>query len=172
MTAVQSTRFVMRKYVGPRVDEIPVGDRYIGEFGGKQVGILNVDGKFYAFLHRCPHLGGPLCEGTVLGLVYAEGQGEVRFDKDRKMLTCPWHGWEFDLKTGQSYVNPTSLRARSMPVEVQSGATVVAELKDGTVAGLVKGPYVAETYKVTIESDYVVVSIREQVTEETTEETS
>ncbi|HEX4258196.1 MAG TPA: Rieske 2Fe-2S domain-containing protein, partial [Streptosporangiaceae bacterium] len=80
----------------------------------------------------------------------------------RKMLTCPWHGWEFDLETGQSYWNPNGLRARPMPVEVETGAKVVAELADGTAVPLVKGPYVAEKFKVTVESDYLVVAIREQ----------
>jgi nitrite reductase/ring-hydroxylating ferredoxin subunit len=165
VTTVGRPRFVMRKYVGPRVDEIPVGGRFIGTFGDREVGILNVDGTFYAFLHRCPHLGGPLCEGTVLGLVHSSVPGEIEFDGDRKMLTCPWHGWEFDLKTGQSYWNPTGLRARPVPVKVQRGKRVAAEMKDGSAVQLVKGPYVAETYEVTVESDYVLVMIREQVTE-------
>jgi nitrite reductase/ring-hydroxylating ferredoxin subunit len=162
MTATRNAGFVMRKYVGPRVDEVPEGGRFIGDFGGRQIGILNVDGKFYAFLHRCPHLSGPLCEGSVLGLVYSPGPGDIRFDAKRKMLTCPWHGWEFDLETGQSYWNPNGLRARSMPVEVQHGAQVAAELADGTAIQLFKGPYVAQTYPVTVESDYLVVTIRER----------
>ncbi len=162
MTAVQRPAFVMRKYVGPRVDEVPVGGRFIGDFGGREVGILNVDGKFYAFLHRCPHLSGPLCEGKVLGLVYSKGPGDIRFDANRKMLTCPWHGWEFDLDTGQSYWNPSGLRARPMPVEIENGATVVAELEDGSAVPLIKGPYVAQTFQVAVESDYLVVMIRER----------
>jgi nitrite reductase/ring-hydroxylating ferredoxin subunit len=162
VTTGEKAAFVMRKYVGPRVDEVPEGGRFISDFGGRPIGILNVDGKFYAFLHRCPHLSGPLCEGTVLGLVYSPGPGDVRFDAKRKMLTCPWHGWEFDLETGQSYWNPAGLRARPMPVEVEHGAQVVAELADGTAVQLVKGPYVAQTYQVTVESDYLVVTIRER----------
>ncbi len=162
MTENGRPQFVMRKYIGPRVDEVPVGGRFIGNFGGRDIGILNVDGKFYAFLHRCPHLSGPLCEGSVLGLVYSNGPGDIQFDAKRKMLTCPWHGWEFDLDTGQSYWNPAGLRARPMPVEVENGAKVVAELEDGTAVPLIKGPYVAEKYNVTVESDYLVVVIRER----------
>lgn len=156
----------MRKYVGPCVDEIPEGGRFIGTFGNREIGILHVDGEFYAFLHRCPHLGGPLCEGVVLGLVTSTGPGELDFDADRKMLTCPWHGWEFELKTGQSYWNPKGVRARSMSVQVQSGARVAEELQDGSAVGPVKGPYVAETFSVTVESDYVVISIRERAPEQ------
>jgi len=161
-SSAESAPFVMRKYVGPRVDEIPEGGRFIGDFGGRQVGILNVGGKFYAFLHRCPHLSGPLCEGTVLGLVYSPGPGDIRLDSKRKMLTCPWHGWEFDLETGQSYWNPAGLRVRQMPVEVEHGDQVAAELADGTAVTLYKGPYKAEKFDVTVESDYLVVTIRER----------
>lgn len=56
--------------------------------------------------------------GEVLGLVYSSEPGDVRFDPSKKLLTCPWHGWEFDIKTGQSYFNPR-LRARRYDVEVQ-----------------------------------------------------
>jgi 3-phenylpropionate/trans-cinnamate dioxygenase ferredoxin subunit len=161
MTATARPAFELRRYVGPRVSDVPVGGRYIGEFGGKRIGILNVAGKFHAFLDRCPHLGGPLCHGDVIGLVYSTGPGEVSFDPDRKMLTCPWHGWEFDLATGQSYWNPNKLRVRPVPVEVENGERVAAELTDGTVVLLTKGPYVAETFDVTVDSDYLVVTVRE-----------
>lgn len=161
MTSTARPRFVLRRYVGPKASDIPVGGRYVGDFGGKRIGILNVDGRFHAFLDRCPHLGGPLCRGEVIGLVYAKGPGQLCFDPDRKMLTCPWHGWEFDVETGQSYWNPTGLRVRPVPVEVESGERVATELADGTVVRLTKGPYVAQTFEVTVEDDYLVVTVRE-----------
>jgi nitrite reductase/ring-hydroxylating ferredoxin subunit len=160
--AGSAPRFAIRKYVGPRVDEVPPGSRYIDTFGQREVGILNVDGRFYAFLNRCPHLSGPLCEGVVLGLVHSTGPGQIELDDQRKMLTCPWHGWEFDLETGQSYWNPAGLRARQLPVAVEDGPSVRQELASGAAVRLVKGPYVAETFEVAVESDYLVVSIREQ----------
>jgi nitrite reductase/ring-hydroxylating ferredoxin subunit len=158
--------FVIRRYVGPKVADVPQGGRFIGEFGGRSIGILNVDGRFHAFLNRCPHLSGPLCRGEVLGLVYADGPGNIRFAPERKMLTCPWHGWEFDLETGRSYVNPTRLRARRIPVEIENGERVAEELADGTVVQLVPGPYTAEVYEVSVESDYLVIAVREQAPEE------
>ncbi len=60
---------------------------------------------------------------------------------------CPWHGWEFDIRTGQSYCDPKRFRARAYPVKVEPGSSVV------------KGPYIAETLAVSVESDYVVVDL-------------
>ena len=64
-----------------------------------------------------------------------------------EIIRCPWHGWEFDIRTGQSYCDPKRFRARGYPVNVEPGSSVV------------KGPYVAETIAVSVESDYVVVDL-------------
>ena len=87
--------------------------------------------------------------GDVIGLVTSDGPGDVRLDEGRKFLTCPLHGWEFDVRTGQSYFDPKRIRARTFPVEVRAGAEVVE--------GRLPGPYTAETYAVSVEDDYVVV---------------
>jgi 3-phenylpropionate/trans-cinnamate dioxygenase ferredoxin subunit len=142
------------RHVVARTDELPPGERVIVELDGRQVGVFNVDGEYIAFLHRCPHMAGPLCSGEIIGLIESDGPGDVRLDPDRKFLTCPLHGWEFDIHTGQSYFDPTRMRARRYPVEVRPGAEVGAE----PVAGRVPGPYTAETFEVSVERDYVVVS--------------
>lgn len=140
----------MANHVVARTDEIPPGGRVIVEVEGRRVGVFNVDGEYVAFLHRCPHMGGPLCDGEVIGLVESSGPGDVRLDEGRKFLTCPLHGWEFDVHTGQSYFDPKRVRARRYPVEVRSAA----EVADGE---RVPGPYTAETFDVVVDSDYVVV---------------
>jgi 3-phenylpropionate/trans-cinnamate dioxygenase ferredoxin subunit len=61
------------------------------------------------------------------------------------MVRCPWHGWEFDIRTGQSWCEPAKVRARAYPTGIAAGAEVI------------KGPYVAETVPVTVEEQYVVV---------------
>ena len=58
-----------------------------------------------------------------------------------------WHGREFDIRAGQSYCDPKRFRTRAYAVNVEPGASVV------------KGPYVAETIAVSVESDYVVVDL-------------
>jgi nitrite reductase/ring-hydroxylating ferredoxin subunit len=141
-----------QKFVVAKVSDIPPGERLLVEVGGREIGIFNTDGEFSAMLNRCPHLGGPLCEGPIMDLVLSDGPGDMRIDRSRKMLMCPWHAWEFDVRTGQSYVDPRRMRARQYKVEVATGE----EVCDGPV----EGPFVAEMVSVAVEDDYVVVSIR------------
>ena len=103
-----------------------------------------------------PSSGGALCKGRVSGFVTARVPGEYEYTRKGEILRCPWHGWEYDIKTGQSWVDPSSVRVRSYEVEVAQGAEIEGE---GDMAGLVKGPYVAETYEVTVEETYLVVEI-------------
>jgi hypothetical protein len=63
------------------------------------------------------------------------------------MLRCPWHGWEFDMRNGQSYFDPARVKVRTYPVVIEDGET------------LAKGPFVAETFPVYVEDSYVVVEI-------------
>jgi len=59
---------------------------------GKAVAIFNVGGAFYALSNTCLHRGGPLGEGQLQG----------------KVVTCPWHGWEYDVTTGKTVQNPNT----------------------------------------------------------------
>ena len=66
------------------------------------VAVFNVGGQFYALDGLCPHQGGPLGRGRLEGSV----------------VTCPWHGWQFDVKTGQHQVNPR-LKHPLLPVKTE-----------------------------------------------------
>ena len=73
-----------------RKDEIPVGSIREFQVDGKTLAISNVGGEFYAINNTCLHRGGPL------------GQGEL----NGKIVTCPWHNWQYDVTTGKSSTNP------------------------------------------------------------------
>jgi 3-phenylpropionate/trans-cinnamate dioxygenase ferredoxin subunit len=148
-----------RKYVVAKVADIPEGGRVIVEAGGREIGIYRVEGKFYGMLNRCPHLGGPLCQGGVVTEIYAPVPGDVRGNQDRVFVTCPWHNWEFDIRTGQSYWNPKGLRARPFPVGVEQGDAVARAIEAGG-AERVRGPYAAEMVPVAIEDEYLVLNLR------------
>ena len=74
--------------------------------GDREIGVLQHAGRFYAYENRCVHQGGPVCEGRILGrveVVLAEDKtvlGE-RFSDTETHLICPWHGYEYDLETGE-----------------------------------------------------------------------
>jgi nitrite reductase/ring-hydroxylating ferredoxin subunit len=154
----------MAKHVIGTVDEIPPGERKIVEIEGRSIGVFNVGGAFYALRNTCPHQSGPLCQGRLTGFLMARVPGEYSYTRRGEIIRCPWHGWEFDVKTGQSWFDPVQTRVRAYPVTIEAmelGAAVnsdeeaSAELCDG----LKKGPYVAETYDVTVEKQFVVVEV-------------
>jgi nitrite reductase/ring-hydroxylating ferredoxin subunit len=149
----------MAKFVAAKASDIPDGDHIVVDINGKSVGIFNIAGSFYGLLNLCPHRGGPMCEGLVVSYLEADKPGELRYDPTRKLLECPWHGWEFDIKTGQSYFDPQRTRIKPFPVAVEHGDVLAEEVAEGA-AQLVKGPYTAETINVSVEDDYVVVSMR------------
>ncbi|HEX5415606.1 MAG TPA: Rieske (2Fe-2S) protein [Chloroflexota bacterium] len=156
----------MARYVVARTEEIPAGGRKIVEVGGVSVGVFNVNGEYFALRNRCPHQGGPLCEGKLWGLLEAPVPGEFVYTRRGEILSCGWHGWEFDIRTGQSWCDPRRLRVRTYDVHVEPGTDLVAESagleEDPTapVTGRVKGPFVAETFPVSTEGQYVVVEVK------------
>jgi len=138
----------MSRQVVARASDIAPGTCRIVTVRGREIGIFNLDGEYFALANRCPHAGGPLCQGRVGPLVLSDGPGHYRLTREREFLRCPWHGWEFDIRTGQSWCDPHSVRARQYKVTVEAGDS------------LVKGPYVAETFPVAVEESYVVVELR------------
>jgi nitrite reductase/ring-hydroxylating ferredoxin subunit len=158
----------MAKHVIGTVDEIPPGERKIVEIEGRSVGVFNVGGEFYALRNTCPHQSGPLCQGRLTGFLMARVPGEYSYTRRGEILRCPWHGWEFDVKTGQSWFDPVQTRVRAYPVTVEAmeanGAVVENVTGNGgadaeVCDGLEKGPYVAETYDVSVEKHFVVVEV-------------
>ena len=79
----------------------------------------------------------------------------MRIASDPLRVACPWHGWEYDLETGQSFMGPGQMRVRSYGVALEPGAALVAEIESSTE--LRPGPYVAETFDVHVQGDYVVL---------------
>lgn len=148
----------MVRYIVATVDEIPPGGRKIVEVAGRSIGIFNLGGEFFALRNRCPHQGGPLCEGKTFGLVQARVPGEVEYSRAGEILTCAWHGWEFDIRTGRSWCNPERLRVRRYAVSVEPGDTLLAA-DTAPVPGKAPGPYVAETYPVSTKGHYLVVEV-------------
>ena len=149
------------KYVVATVQEIPPGERKIVDVGGRSVGVFNVGGEFFAVLNRCPHQGGPLCMGNTHGFLRSAGVGEYLYSRAGEIVRCPWHGWEYDLRTGQSWFDPARVVVRRYDVSVAPGAQLLTEVatKPPGMEGLQPGPYVAETFPVSVEQHYVLVEI-------------
>lgn len=128
------------------------------EIAGRSIGVFNVDGEFFALRNRCPHQGGPLCNGPVSGFVSSSEPGDYHVTRQGEIVRCPWHGWEFDIRTGQSWFDPRRVRVRSYDVTLEPAAVAV-DLPSPQSTDLEKGPYVAETYAVEIEQQHIVVDV-------------
>ena len=107
-----------------RADELAPGDRVVVDLDGRSVGVFNVGGTFFALHNRCPHRGGPLCLGPVTGLTRATEDFGYGYGDEGRILRCAWHGWEFEIESGRSIVDPR-LRAKTFPVTLEDGAVVV-----------------------------------------------
>ena len=147
----------MPKHIVATIDEIPPGGRKIVEVAGRSLGVFNVAGEYFALRNRCPHQGGPLCVGQATGFITSSVPGEYEYSRKGEIVRCPWHGWEFDIRTGQSWFDPARVRVRRYDVQVEPG-TALAE-PDAPAPGLERGPYLAETYPVSIEQQYLVVEL-------------
>ena len=137
----------MPKYVIGKVEQIPPGNRKLVEIRGRQIAIFNLNGDFFGILDRCPHQGASLCRGQIVGLVESEEPGEYKFSRQNEIIRCPWHGWEFDIRTGRSRCEPSKIRAPQYPVTVND--------KDQ----LTDGEYITETFDVDVEGQYVVITV-------------
>lgn len=83
-------------------DEIPVGAIREFQVNGRTIALANVGGQFYAIDNTCLHRGGPL------------GQGEL----EGKIVTCPWHGWQYDVTSGKVAAN-AAVGVENYAVEVR-----------------------------------------------------
>ena len=71
-----------------------------------------------------PASGGPLCLGHVLGDAVADAPGLARISDDPPRIACPWHGWEYDLDSGQSFMGTVAPGVRSFGVSLSPGESV------------------------------------------------
>jgi len=112
-----SSRRTQRNWRVAQVSEIPPGARKIVDVDGRSIGVFNVNGTLVAVLNVCPHELAPVCLGRVSGTTLPSSPGEFRWGREGEILTCPWHGWEFDLLTGAALADKRRLRRYPVTVE-------------------------------------------------------
>ena len=109
--------------VGPAAAIPPGSVRVVKPEGeGAGIGIFNVDGEFFALRNRCPHMGAPLCAGSIKGTSAActrpSGAFEIAWGRRGEVVACPWHPWEFEIRSGRT-VFPSKQRVRRYDVELE-----------------------------------------------------
>jgi nitrite reductase/ring-hydroxylating ferredoxin subunit len=91
------------------LEDLPLGGAREVEFEGRVYALFNIDGQISAIDGICPHQGGPLADGCVEGT----------------MVTCPWHGWQFDVRSGRTPLGP-KIKQAVFDVKIEGEDILVA----------------------------------------------
>jgi nitrite reductase/ring-hydroxylating ferredoxin subunit len=101
----EGTAKMAEKFVA-KVSELKDGERRIVFVGDNEIGVFRHDGEIYAYSNFCLHQGGPACEGLTIAKVEERLRPDktsmgLFFSEDEMHFVCPWHGMEYDMKTGE-----------------------------------------------------------------------
>jgi nitrite reductase (NADH) small subunit len=107
---------VMR--VGQLAD-FPEGRIRIVDVAGRSIGFYRRGRDVYGVLNVCPHRAAPICRGEVGGTMLPSAPGELEYGLEGWVLRCPWHGWEYDIRSGRAVADVDPRRLRTFPVSVQ-----------------------------------------------------
>jgi nitrite reductase/ring-hydroxylating ferredoxin subunit len=95
----------MAEWFVAKSSELKDGDRRIVTAGRREIGVFHKDGAYYAYSNTCLHQGGPACEGmminNVVDVIDKDRLYQGQTYGDEMHFVCPWHGYEYDLKTGE-----------------------------------------------------------------------
>lgn len=128
--AGEEPSYTMPEFNVGRVQEFADGDRKLAVCGEFEIGVFKIDGEFYAWHNRCAHQAGPVCQGRILKRVLEPIDADrcVRaqtYDESETHIVCPWHGYEFSIKTGQHPGNPR-VRLRKADLSIRDGEIYVS----------------------------------------------
>jgi nitrite reductase/ring-hydroxylating ferredoxin subunit len=101
------------------------GERITVDIKGREITLFKSNDEFHAVLNFCPHQGGPLCEGLLDGTLTID-DWEWTYSCDGEIVSCPWHGWEFDIKTGE-HLSKSDYQVPTYDVVVRDGEVYVVE---------------------------------------------
>lgn len=108
----------MNRYFAAKIADVPAGECKLVNIEGVEIGLYQVKGEWYAWRNICPHMWAPVCKGRITGTRLPSLVYEYEYGLEEQILRCPWHGWEFDLTTGEHLVD-SEVKLKGFPVEVE-----------------------------------------------------
>lgn len=119
----------MPEYNAGKVADYVDGDRKVIVCGDKEVGVFKLGEQFYAWHNRCAHRAGPVCQGRIMKRVLepvAEDRSvrSMEYDETETNIVCPWHGYEYSIKTGEHQGN-SKIRLRKADLVIRDGEIYV-----------------------------------------------
>lgn len=139
----------MPRFVVCRVEDFPASGRMLVEVNRRPVVVFRLGDEWFALLNTCPHQGGSLFEGRQIGLVEADRPADYRYSRAGEIIRCPWHGWEFDIRTGQSRCRPDAVKVRQFELAVEGARDIGAS---DEIRGV-------QSFEVAPEGDYLVLKM-------------
>ncbi|WP_102264452.1 Rieske (2Fe-2S) protein [Mesobacillus jeotgali] len=114
------------KYTVCKAEELKTGQMKAFTVDRKSIVVIrSQNGEVYALRNVCPHKGPALSDGSLDGTCLASEPGEYNLEKVGEVLKCPWHNWEFDIKTGCSLFDPENVRVKTFDVLEEEGTVFV-----------------------------------------------
>src|SRR5262249_56347508 len=107
-----AVRAAVTRQVVAKASEVAPGAAKVVTVKGREIGLFNLEGEYFALANRCPHAGGPLCRGRIVALVQSEGPGHYRLAGQQEFLRRPWPGWEVAIHTRHTRGDTNSTRGR------------------------------------------------------------
>ncbi|HWJ73927.1 MAG TPA: Rieske (2Fe-2S) protein [Kaistia sp.] len=139
----------MARYVVCKIEDFPASGRMLVEVNRRPVVIFRLGQEWFGLLNTCPHQGGSLFNGYQAGLAESDRPADYRYSRQGEIIRCPWHGWEFDIRTGRSRCRPDAVKVAQFALAV-AGGREIESLDD------VKG---VETFDVKPEGEYLLLSL-------------
>jgi nitrite reductase (NADH) small subunit len=104
-----------------RLNDHPDGVMRIVEAAGRSIGVYRRGDELFAVQNLCPHQLAPVCAGSVGGTMLPSAPGELVYGLEGYVLRCPAHGWEFDVRTGETLFGVDRRRLLTFPVRIEDG---------------------------------------------------
>ena len=120
----------MTEYPAGHVDDYADGDRKVVICGDAEVGVFRIGDEFFAWHNRCAHRAGPICQGRIMKRVIEPVAADkttrtLEYDDAESHIVCPWHGYEFNIRTGYHQGSQRS-RLRKADIAIRDGAIYVS----------------------------------------------
>jgi 3-phenylpropionate/trans-cinnamate dioxygenase ferredoxin subunit len=110
-----------------RVEDFPPHRWTLVEVDGRELGVFNTGERFYCVRNKCPHEGAPLCVRELTGTMLPSAPRTFEWGLEDRVLTCPWHGWQFDVESGEMVFGTGARRLTTYELEVSDGVLLLGE---------------------------------------------
>ena len=106
-------------------EEFLEGKARIVTVEGRSIGVIRWRDEVYALRNICPHEYAPVCAGYTMPKILGDHDGQLRVDDDTLVVVCPWHGWEFEARTGRAAWGKSNYKLKTYPTKIEDGRVLV-----------------------------------------------